>query len=147
MHAMKVLDKARTLKDQTLDNALMELYILRLVENPFIVKLEYALQDEHKVYFVFEYMIGGDLQHRVKTHGRFSEAECMFYSAQILVGLQHLHTVCKAVHRDLKPANLLMDAHGHVKIADFGLSAMLVDKEDTPEKLFLYCGTVSRNIL
>ncbi|CAI9544589.1 unnamed protein product [Staurois parvus] len=48
-------------------------------------------------------------------------------TAEILCGLQHLHSL-QIVHRDLKPENILLDNAGHVKIADFGLSAMCVNE-------------------
>ncbi|CAI9598628.1 unnamed protein product [Staurois parvus] len=50
-------------------------------------------------------------------------------SAEILCGLQHLHSL-QIVHRDLKPENILLDNAGHVKIADFGLSAMFVTEKN-----------------
>ncbi|CAI9545004.1 unnamed protein product, partial [Staurois parvus] len=55
-------------------------------------------------------------------------------TAEILCGLQHLHSL-QIVHRDLKPENILLDNAGHVKIADFGLSAMFVTEKKQSQKL------------
>lgn len=68
-----------------------------------------------------EHVNGGDFYAYLIHRGRFPEAEAIGYFRQILSGLQFLHTfhIC---HRDLKMENLLIDYHGKVMIADFGLS-------------------------
>ncbi|CAI9592476.1 unnamed protein product [Staurois parvus] len=60
-------------------------------------------------------------------------------TAEILCGLQHLHSL-KIIHRDLKPSNILLNNAGHAKIADFSLSVMGVTKE---HRVKAYAGTVT----
>jgi len=64
---------------------------------------------------------GGELFYHLKTIGKLTENHAKFYFAEILLGLEHLHSQ-KIVYRDLKPENILIDIDGHIRIADFGLS-------------------------
>ncbi len=51
----------------------------------------------------------------------FSEIECQFYAAELILALEYLHSL-DIIYRDLKPENILLDEQGHLKIIDFGLS-------------------------
>lgn len=86
-----------------------------------IVETVDLVQDEHKHWCeVMEYCPGGDLYAAIKRGGMSQgEVECCF--RQILNGIGYLHSMGVA-HRDIKPENLLLDATGHVKITDFGVS-------------------------
>ena len=64
---------------------------------------------------------GGDLHYHLSQHGIFSEKEVKFYAAEVILGLEHMHSRY-IVYRDLKPANILLDEHGHVRISDLGLA-------------------------
>ena len=55
---------------------------------------------------------------------RFSEAQAKFYFAEILLGIEYLHSK-NVVYRDIKPENILIDVDGHIRIADFGLSKVI----------------------
>jgi protein-serine/threonine kinase len=67
-----------------------------------------------------EYCPGGDLYAAIKK-GNMSAPKINSYFKQILSGVTYLHSMGVA-HRDIKPENLLLDAKGHVKITDFGVS-------------------------
>ena len=54
-------------------------------------------------------------------YGRLDEAAARFYIAEVVLAIESLHKK-NIVHRDLKPENLMLDAAGHIKLADFGLS-------------------------
>ena len=69
-----------------------------------------------------EYVNGGDLFTLIRKAGHFSAQRTRFYTAQILLAMEHMHNN-GIIYRDLKPENVLIDSEGHVKIIDFGLSS------------------------
>ncbi|VDK72020.1 unnamed protein product [Litomosoides sigmodontis] len=125
MYAMKCLDKKRIKMKQGETHALNERVMLSLVSTgedcPFIVCMTYAFQSPDKLCFVLELMNGGDLHYHLSQHGIFSESEMIFYAAEIILGLEHMHNR-SVVYRDLKPANILLDENGHVRVSDLGLA-------------------------
>ena len=104
---------------------------------------------------VMDYMQCGDLFTHLSHFGLFSEERTRLYVAEIVLALDHLHSmgiiyVCiRFTHnkqRDLKPENVLLGADGHVKLADFGLSRYYNYKEDLKTPInelrsYSYCGT------
>jgi serum/glucocorticoid-regulated kinase 2 len=84
-----------------------------------------------------DFINGGELFYHLKKDGRFEEERVRFYAAECLLALEHLHTQ-GIIYRDLKPENVLIDAEGHIKITDFGLSKVgLPINEQTSS----FCGT------
>lgn len=67
----------------------------------------------------------------------FEESEARFYIAEIILAIEHVHSL-DVIYRDLKPENILLDGDGHCKLADFGLA-----KENIGEKDFAksFCGS------
>ena len=85
-----------------------------------------------------DYCAGGELFFHLGKAGRFEEPRVCFYGAEILLALEHLHTL-DIIYRDLKPENVLLNHRGHVRLTDFGLS-----KEGVRENLsgaHSFCGT------
>jgi len=72
-------------------------------------------------------MIGGDFIHILEQVGCFEESVARFYFAELILAVESLHNL-GIIHRDLKPDNLLLDAKGHLKLTDFGLSEKGVEK-------------------
>jgi len=121
LFAMKVLKKKHVVKRKQVLHTKTERSVLGIVDHPFIVKLHYAFQTGDKLHFVLDFCAGGELFYHLGRAGRFSEELSRFYTAEIALALGHLHTK-GVVYRDLKPENVLLDAEGHLKLADFGLS-------------------------
>ncbi|XP_057378369.1 ribosomal protein S6 kinase beta-2-like [Daphnia carinata] len=137
--AMKVLKKATIVRNQK-DTAhtKAERNILEAVKHPFIVDLIYAFQTGGKLYLILEYLSGGELFMHLEREGIFMEDTASFYLAEIILALEHLH--CQGIiYRDLKPENILLDAHGHVKLTDFGLCKESVEDGGVTHT---FCGTI-----
>ncbi|KAE8743965.1 serine/threonine-protein kinase-like, partial [Frankliniella occidentalis] len=101
---------------------------LALTKSPFCVQLFYSLQTTSNIYLVMEYMVGGDLKSLLSMYGYFEEAMAVFYISEVVLALQYLHSH-GIIHRDLKPDNLLLSSRGHVKLTDFGLSRIDVNRD------------------
>ncbi|KAK9088780.1 hypothetical protein Scep_027862 [Stephania cephalantha] len=136
--AIKVLDKEKILKVGLMAHIKREISILRRVRHPNIVQLFEVMATKAKIYFVMEYVKGGELFNKV-AKGRLKEEVARKYFQQLIsaVGFCHARGV---FHRDLKPENLLLDENGDLKVSDFGLSA--VSDQIKQDGLFhTFCGT------
>lgn len=136
--AIKVIDKEKILKGGLIAHIKREISILRRVRHPNIVQLFEVMATKAKIYFVMEYVRGGELFNKV-AKGRLKEEVARKYFQQLIsaVGFCHARGV---FHRDLKPENLLLDENGNLKVSDFGLSA--VSDQIRQDGLFhTFCGT------
>ncbi|KAI0320689.1 hypothetical protein OF83DRAFT_1052649 [Amylostereum chailletii] len=121
-YAIKVLRKADMIAKNQITNVKAERMILmKQSESPFVAKLYFTFQSKDNLYLVMEYLNGGDCAALVKSLGALPEEWTRQYIAEVVLGLESLHQR-GIMHRDLKPDNLLIDAHGHLKLTDFGLS-------------------------
>lgn len=73
----------------------------------------------------------------MRREGRFDESRTAFYSAEILLAIECLHSH-GIIYRDLKPENVLLDSDGHIRITDFGLSKLGIKGNKTT---YTFCGT------
>lgn len=79
---MKSIRKENFKNDKDKVNCLVERTILVKVKSKFVVKLHYAFQSPDKVYFVVDYMQGGDLFYHLQKAHKFSQRRAMFYIAE-----------------------------------------------------------------
>lgn len=122
LYAMKILEKDKVIKDNLARYALTERNILSTAgKHPFIVGLDFAFQNDHRLYLIMEYCPGGDLSKQMKIHRKLDEDTARLYICEIIVAIEFLHKN-KIIFRDLKPENIVLSADGHVKLTDFGLS-------------------------
>jgi response regulator RpfG family c-di-GMP phosphodiesterase len=118
-----------------------EMQALAALSHPNIVAAldageEPAVEDKYPalLYLVMELVEGGDLDRRVREHGRCDVIEACRYIHQAAAGLQAAHDH-HLVHRDIKPSNLLLSPSGQVKLVDFGLARQFFSRLTDPRTL------------
>jgi RAC serine/threonine-protein kinase len=136
-YAVKVIKKTSLIDEESLEHVLSENRVLQTLDHPFLVRLYCSFQTDDRLYFVMEFVAGGELFFHIGREKKFSEDRVRFYSAEILCALHYLHSK-GVVYRDLKLENLLLDEDGHIKITDFGLVKEGIGYEDTTST---FCGT------
>ncbi|XP_058118312.1 serine/threonine-protein kinase Warts [Anopheles ziemanni] len=120
LYAMKTLRKADVLKRNQVAHVKAERDILAEADNEWVVKLYYSFQDKDNLYFVMDYIPGGDLMSLLIKKGIFEEDLARFYIAELTCAIDSVHKM-GFIHRDIKPDNVLIDRKGHIKLTDFGL--------------------------
>ncbi|EQC41565.1 serine/threonine protein kinase [Saprolegnia diclina VS20] len=125
LHVVKQVDRSQHTFD-TIANEAMAYKQLRTSTCDRVLQLHEAFSDTKTSYFVLEHCAQGDLYAVLKAMPtqhctpRLARA----YFTQITSGLAHLHAVGIA-HRDVSLENIFVDAHGNLKIGDFGLAVAL----------------------
>ena len=125
-YAMKVMKKSEVVRLKQVEHTLNEKHILEVVDMPFLVNMLGAFQDSVNLYFVMEYVAGGELFSLLRRSQRFPNQTAKFYAAQVVLAFEYLHSK-DIVYRDLKPENLLVDSNGYLKITDFGFAKYVTD--------------------
>ncbi|KAF9013233.1 kinase-like domain-containing protein [Cyathus striatus] len=137
IYALKTIRKQHIVNRNEITHTLAERLVLAQVNSPFIVPLKFSFQSEQKLYLVLAFVNGGELFHHLQREQRFNEERARFYSAELLLALEHLHEL-DVVYRDLKPENILLDYTGHIALCDFGLCKLNMKGD---EKTNTFCGT------
>lgn len=109
------------------------------LNHPNIVQIYSIGEHEGQHYFVMEYVSGTSLLHLMRNEGRLDAQRAATLILQTASGLHAAHEQ-GVIHRDIKPANLMIDNHGIVKIADFGL-ALLGDAASRLTATGMFMGT------
>ncbi|KAI1081806.1 hypothetical protein F5B20DRAFT_57975 [Whalleya microplaca] len=139
LYAIKVLKKEFIIENDEVESIRSEKRVF-LVANrerhPFLTNLHACFQTETRVYFVMEYISGGDLMLHIQR-GQFGTKRAQFYAAEVCLALKYFHEN-GVIYRDLKLDNILLTLDGHIKIADYGLC-----KEDMwyGSTTSTFCGT------
>ncbi|KAI4165501.1 MAG: hypothetical protein LQ342_000911 [Letrouitia transgressa] len=139
LYAIKVLKKEFIIENDEVESTKSEKRVFLIANkerHPFLLNLHACFQTETRVYFVMEYISGGDLMLHIQR-GQFGSKRAQFYAAEVCLALKYFHEN-GVIYRDLKLDNILLTLDGHIKIADYGLC-----KEDMwyGSNTSTFCGT------
>ncbi|KAK2568256.1 Serine/threonine-protein kinase greatwall [Acropora cervicornis] len=127
-YAVKVVKKNDVVNKNMIEQVIAERDALAISKSPFIVNLFYSFQSKDKIFLVMEYLIGGDCKSLLHNLGYFDEDMTRIYIAQVVLALEYLHNH-GIIHRDIKPDNLLISDEGKIKLTDFGLSRLTMERK------------------
>lgn len=144
IYAMKAMNKRVIIEAGLRENAVIEKTVLKTSKHPFIVNLKYAFQTPTYLYFVMEYIQGGEFFKILQQTKGLPEPVVAFVTAEVVLALEYLNTQLKVIYRDLKPENILLTTTGHVKLTDFGLATLRREQNQltytVPRLITLGCG-------
>jgi len=118
-YALKRLRKSHVVKMRQQKSIQVEREVLLLCYHPCIVQFIKSFQDKANVYFLTEFLGGGDLFFAIREIGMLTKPQSQFYSGSIILAIEYLHEM-GYMYRDLKPENVLLDSDGWCKLVDFG---------------------------
>lgn len=119
VYALKCVSKEQVLRQSQQKGLLVERDINAQCYHPCIVQFIKTFQDAKDIYFLTEFLGGGDLFFAIREIGDMTKEQVSFYTASIALALEHLHGR-GIMYRDLKPENVLLDFDGNCKLTDFG---------------------------
>ena len=144
LYAMKEINSSRYKTEKQRQVVMKEIKLLENLHHPHVITYFNSFRENNNFYIIIEYINGGSLEDllidNIKQKKILSEKLVWDLLVQALSGLLYLHEQRKIIHRDIKPDNLLLDSEGHLKISDFGVSA--IKSEDVDEMLKCH-GTVA----
>ncbi|QPG77112.1 cAMP-dependent protein kinase catalytic subunit [Brettanomyces nanus] len=133
-YAMKVFRKSRVVSAKQIEHTNDERRIMAITHHPFITRMWGTFQDCKSIFIIMDYIEGGELFTLLRRSKTFPNQVAKFYSAEVLLALEYLHSK-NIIYRDLKPENILLARSGHIKLADFGFA------KEVETNTYTLCGT------
>lgn len=129
--ALKAVEKSIFPSDAADRRARWEGTVLSRLRHPFLPTLLGFSETSDILCYAVPYCPGGDLNvlRYSQSDHVFPPSVIRFYLAEIVLALEHLHSLGIA-YRDLKPENILIQQSGHVTLTDFDLSTSLTPKKN-----------------
>ena len=137
VYVLKILKKTEIIRLKQIDHIYSEYNILSFLNHPFIIQLLGINFDDPKyLYFLLEYIPGGELFTLLRKKQIFPLEQAKFYIAHIITIFEYIHSK-NIIYRDLKPENILITKKGYLKLTDFGFAKYL----ENNDKTYTLCGT------
>jgi len=128
-YAMKRIRKDKLIETRQIESTMNEKRVLLMNKNHFLLGMKYIFENELRLYFMLDFIEGGNLYENMKQVRRFTEEQTKFFAAQLVIALAYLHKNL-TIHRDLKPENVMLRKDGYIVLVDFGLSKIMKDYDD-----------------
>ena len=146
-YLLKRLYKSSVFKQNNVKAVLDEGKILESINSLFILNLLGKFQTTDELIFVFECVHIGDLWYVIHENSNVRDLDgflsidvLRFYTANILLALEHLH-YRKIAYRNLKPENILVDANGYIKITSMSFAKVRNTSHPTGS-LYMYTSQI-----
>eukprot|EP00435_Cladocopium_sp_Y103_P024465 s1035_g6.t1 len=124
-YMVKSVSKGYIMEQGLQKKIIQERDIMLLLDSSFIISLFQTFTGNQMLYFLMETALGGDLYSvYVKNALHGSQAHAQFYSALMVLALEHIHGK-RVAYRDLKPENVFLSATGYVKLVEFSLAKVV----------------------
>ena len=152
IYALKIFTKSSI---KNLEHITEEVYILKLLKHPFIIKLEGTFQTQHQLTLIFETLLYGELctiMYDLDELPSLPFDLVLFYLSSLVIALDYIHSK-GIIYRDLKPENIMLQENGYIKLIDMGLAKRIryvneytadngeIVKQTVDEKTYTLCGT------
>ncbi|KAH3756537.1 MAP3K epsilon protein kinase 1 [Pelomyxa schiedti] len=121
--ALKRLDANVMSKDFS-NSIKAEISLLQKLQHPHIVSVLGQYEMNSQLFIILEYAENGSLANLTREFGSLPEPLVVLYTRQVLNAVEYLHKE-NVIHRDLKAGNVLLSRSGGVKLADFGVAAVI----------------------
>lgn len=131
--ALKVLPPEVAVETELQERFIREARAQARLQSPHVTHIHFIGRTPERpgrppsLYFAMEYVSGGSLDDLIEAQERLEPERARRLVLEAAKGLREAHRA-GIVHRDVKPGNLLLDQHGLLKIADFGVAKPL-DKD------------------
>ncbi|SCV03514.1 LAME_0H11034g1_1 [Lachancea meyersii CBS 8951] len=128
-YAVKVCSKKHIIQERKVKYVTIEKDLLNSLGrggHPGIVQLFCTFHDAESLYFVLEYVSGGELLNLLRRTGPLPETWSRHLFAQLVDTVDYMHSN-GVIHRDLKPENVLLSQEGRIVITDFGAACSIAN--------------------